>query len=312
VTTTTRVHLGAMNFGGRTPEAESMKMIHRAIERGVRHIDTANSYGESEHVVGKAIAKLKRDDVVVATKVGFDSPEGKLEGVSRAAILDACERSRRDLGVDAIDLHYLHTPVPETPIEESVDAMGELLAAKKIRAWGISNYAAWKIVEIARHCDARGIARPVMSQVGYNLLVRQLDAEYFPCAKKYVPHTTVFNALAGGLLAWMPGSSDDAPPKGSRFARVKMYRRRYWNPRAIESANAYRKVADDLGTTTGALAYRWLATRPGVDSILIGPGTMEQLDFALDQCALTLDDETMKRIDEIHEMLVGTDARYVR
>ena len=310
------ISLGAMNFGGRTPEPESRAIVARAIERGVARIDTANVYGDgvSERIVGQSLAALSstaRDRIEVATKVGLRQRGRAVEGLSRAAIERACDESLTNLGVDAIDLYYLHAPHPSTPLDETLDAIADLLEKKRIRAWGVSNFAAWQIVEIALRCDARSMPRPIASQVLYNLLVRQLDVDYFACARRYPLRTVVYNALAGGLLARQP-SHADAPPKGSRFDRVKMYQRRYWTEPMTRATARYAAIAGELGTTLPTMAYRWLVGRAGVDSILVGPATLEHLDFALDACALPLDAAAMKRIDETHEALVGTNAQYAR
>ena len=145
-----KVALGAMNFGKRTDESESKRIIDRAFELGVRHIDTANAYtdGNSERIVGKAI-KSRRADVTLATKVGFGRMAGgKPEGLSRTRIFEAIDESLGRLGTDYVDIYYLHVPDHATPIEESLDALAELYEKKKIRSWGISNYGAWQALEM--------------------------------------------------------------------------------------------------------------------------------------------------------------------
>ena len=144
---TARPVLGAMNFGKRTPEAESKAILRRALELGIVHIDTANAYGEgiSETIVGEAL-RGQRDKVTIATKCGFGRIAGKPEGLSRARIREAIDASLSRLGTDWVDVYYLHVPDHETPIDETLDGVAELLEQKKILGWGVSNYAAWQVL----------------------------------------------------------------------------------------------------------------------------------------------------------------------
>jgi aryl-alcohol dehydrogenase-like predicted oxidoreductase len=314
--------LGTMNFGKRTPEAEALRIIDRALDKGAVLLDTANAYtdGESERIVGRAL-RGRRGAALIATKVGLLRFGGELsglirvggrsEGLSRPRILQACDESLERLGTDYIDIYYLHAPDRETPIEESLSAIAELLRVGKIRAWAVSNYGAWQVLEMLSWCDREGVPRPVMAQQMYNLLVRQLDVEYLAFAQKYRLATAVYNPLAGGLLAGRhtPG---EPPPAGSRFDANPMYQRRYWTERLHAQVEDYRVLASALGVGLITLAYAWLASRSGVDSILVGPGTEAHLDDALAGAALRLDAETRSRIDDLHRTHRGTDATYVR
>src|SRR5262249_40608474 len=141
------------------------------------------------------------ESVQIATKVGFGRIDGKPEGLSRARILAAIKGSLQRLNTDYVDVYYLHVPDHVTPIEESLEAIHEILDAGKARHWGISNYASWQILEILGLADARNMPRPVIAQQMYNVFIRQLDIEYFPFTRQYPIHTTVYNPLAGGLLS---------------------------------------------------------------------------------------------------------------
>lgn len=307
-----KVALGTMNFASRTSPDESRRIMDRALERGVTVFDTANVYGdgESERRIGQAL-KGRRDAVRIATKVGLLRFGGKPEGLSRARILAACDESLGRLQTDFIDVYYLHAPDPLTPIGESLDALARLFEAKKIRAWGVSNFAAWQIGDLNAATEARGLPRPAVSQVLYNLLVRQLDVEYFAFARAHPIHTTVYNPLAGGLLARVPDVG--APvPKGSRFETNALYRKRYWTDAMTQGAGQYAAVAAELGLDTVALAYAFLASHPGIDSVLCGPASVAHLDAGLDGCAKTLTDAARSRIDAVHREFVGTDAKYAR
>jgi aryl-alcohol dehydrogenase-like predicted oxidoreductase len=308
-----RVTLGTMNFGKRTSAAESARIMDRAIERGVALFDTANMYadGESERLVGKAIAK-RRDSVVLATKVGYGrAAGGKFEGLSRAAITRALDESLGRLATDHVDVYYLHGPDAATPIEETIDAIAGEIARGRVRHLGVSNFASWQILEIDHLCDERGLARPRISQVIYNLLVRQVEIEYLRFARKYPIHTTVYNPLAGGLLTdrYHPG---DAVAAGSRFDKNRLYQKRYWNDRMLELVASYRALAAEHQRTMIELAYGWLAHTPGVDSILVGPGSVDHLDAALDAVAKPGVPELREAARALHEAFTGTDASYAR
>jgi aryl-alcohol dehydrogenase-like predicted oxidoreductase len=307
----TPLAVGCMNFGKRTSEAESQRVIRRAIERGLRFFDTANVYndGESERVLGRALGK-DRKDCFIATKVGLAGIPKKREGLSAAVVGKALDESLARLGTDYVDVYYLHAPDPEVPIEETVLAMKSALTSGKARAWGVSNYASWQMLEIDMLCDKHGAPRPAVSQMLYNLLIRQLEVEYFAFARRFPVHTTVYNPLAGGLLA---GRHKEGPvPAGSRFDKNGMYQRRYWSTRFFELVAAVGEIAKDEGMTMVDLSYAWVAGRPGVDSILLGPGDVEQLDAGIDGCAKRLSEGAKKRLDDLYLAFQGTDAKYAR
>jgi aryl-alcohol dehydrogenase-like predicted oxidoreductase len=304
--------LGTMNFGKRTPADESERIVRRALERGIRVFDTANAYndGASERILGRALGK-ERGSAVVATKVGFRRIGGKPEGLSPEAIERALAESLERLAVEAVDVYYLHAPDHATPIERTLGAMKALVDSGRVLAWGVSNYAAWQVLEMNRLADERSLARPVASQVLYNVLLRQLDVEYFAFTRRYPIHTTVFNPLAGGLLSGKH-RFEEAPRKGSRFDDNAFYQRRYWTRAMFERVEQLRVVADAEGLTLVQLAYAFAASRPDVDSILVGPATVAQLDDALDAVGRTLSADALARIDELWRVWNGTDTSYVR
>jgi aryl-alcohol dehydrogenase-like predicted oxidoreductase len=297
-----------MNFGRRTPEAESKRILARALELGIRHIDTANAYndGASERIVGEAISG-KRDQVTLATKCGWARIGGKAEGLSRARILAAIDESLARLKTDWVDVYYLHVPDHGTPITETLDAIAELLDKKKIRAWGVSNYAAWQILEMLSISKTP----PAMAQQLYNVLIRQLDIEYFAFAKKYALHTVVYNPLAGGLLSGKH-VRDGSTQKGSRFENNKLYQGRYFTNVMFDRVEALSEIAKREGMRLVELAYAWVAGAPGVDSILLGPTSVAQLDDGVGACKRVLPPELRAEIDELHQAWTGTDSKYVR
>jgi aryl-alcohol dehydrogenase-like predicted oxidoreductase len=304
--------LGAMNFGNRTDPRDSDRIVRRALERGIRIFDTANSYngGESERILGRSLGG-DRDRVILATKVGLGPVPGKREGLSDAAIVRALGASLERLGASHVDLYYLHVPDRATPIEQTIDAMKRLVDSRRVLAWGVSNYASWEVFEMNLLADARALARPVVAQMLYNAIHRQLDVEYFAFAQRYPIHTTTYNALAGGLLSGRH-TFTEAPLKGSRFHANAMYQRRYWTRTMFDHVEQLRTVAEAEGCSLVELAYAWVASRPDVDSVLVGPASVEQLDQAIDAVSRTLSPETLTRIDELAREWIGTDTHYVR
>jgi aryl-alcohol dehydrogenase-like predicted oxidoreductase len=309
------VAVGTMNFGKRAPEPEAKKIVKRAFERGLVWFDTANAYenGESEKILGRALKEVDgatRATAIVASKVGLARPDRRAEGLAKSTVLAACDASLSRLGVDALDRDYLHAPDRATPIQETLSAVAELLDKGKIRAWGISNYASWEVLEMNLVADAMTMPRPVIAQQIYNLLVRQLEIEWFKFTAKHPIHTTVYNALAGGLLA--REHVLETIPAGSRFDKNTMYQRRYWSDAMFAFTKALRAIAEDEGVSLAELAYAWLSDRPGVDSVLVGPATVAQLDAACDGLAKKLGDRAKQRIDEAHQAFTGTDVTYAR
>lgn len=307
-----RIALGAMNFGKRTSEQDSKALIARALELGIRHIDTANAYtdGNSERIVGEAI-KGKRDEIVLATKCGFGRVAGKPEGLSRPRLHSAIDESLERLGTDYVDIYYLHVPDHDTPIEETLDGVADLLEDQKIRAWGVSNYGAWQVLEMMHVADARKMPRPIIAQQLYNVLLRQLDVEWFAFARRYELHTIVYNPLAGGLLSGKH-VRDGSTQKGSRFDKNRLYQGRYFTDAMFDRVDALSDLARAEGMSLLELSYAWLSGAAGVDSILLGPASVKQLEEGVAACSRGLTPEVRGVVDALHRVWMGTDASYVR
>ena len=296
--------VGTMNFGKRTAEAESRRIVERALERGLDFFDTANVYneGESERILGRA---LHGRSARIATKVGIGKMSAP-EGLSPARIAAAIEESLKRLGMERVELYYFHKPDHGQPLEASLEAVRKLIDAGKVGHFGASNFASWQLLEMIQ----LGL-KPRVSQLLYNLAIRQLEHEYFRFARKYAVHTTVYNPLGGGLLTGKV--KRDAPlASGSRFDKNPMYQKRYLSDRFFDLAEAFARLAAEAGRTPVALAYQWVAARPGVDSILLGPASVEQLDAAIDAVAQPLPKEIIDRADELYRAFQGTDASYAR
>jgi len=197
-----RLCLGSMMFGGATDEPTAARIVARAREQGVNFIDTADGYnaGRSEEIVGRAI-KAQRSWWVLATKCANPTGEGpNARGVSRRHVFDAVDGSLRRLGVDVIDLLYLHKEDHATPLAETVRALGDLIRAGKIRYFGVSNYRSWRVAEICRLCDEAGIDRPIASQPLYNALNREVEVEHLPACGYFGLGVVPYSPLARGVL----------------------------------------------------------------------------------------------------------------
>ncbi|MFK7930151.1 MAG: aldo/keto reductase [Myxococcota bacterium] len=297
--------LGCMNFGKRTDADESLRIVDAAVDAGLTLLDTANAYngGESERIVGRALAR--HPSLKVATKVGFGRIDGALEGLRPDHIIAACEASLQRLNVETIDLYYLHLPDYSVPIADSLGAMARLMEAGKIREVGVSNFASWQVLQMHQSL------RPAVAQHMYNPLIRQLDVEWFQFAQAFPIHTTVYNPLAGGLLTGQHSLEAGAVP-GGRFDKNPLYEGRYWRSAMFEGVDALSDVARAEGISLLQLAYAFVLRHPGVDSVLIGPGTQAHLQDALSARQVVLSTDALARIDEVYVNLVGTDATYAR
>jgi aryl-alcohol dehydrogenase-like predicted oxidoreductase len=271
--------LGAMMFGGPADEAQSQRMIAVARDAGINFIDTADVYngGKSEEVVGRAI-RAERDQWVVATKLnGIMGPGPNQRGSSRKWIFEAARRSLARLGTDYIDVYYLHREDLETPLEESVHALGDLVRAGMIRYFALSNHKAWRIAEICSICDRIGLDRPVATQPHYNALNRMAEVEQFPAASYYGLGIVPYSPLARGVLSgkYPPNA---APPADSRAARndFRMMQTE-WRPESLAIAQKLKAHAEALGMTPSQFALAWVLDNQLVTSVICGPRTEAQL-----------------------------------
>lgn len=288
--------LGAMMFGGRTNEADSKEIIARAREQGVNFLDTADAYnkGESERVVGGAL-QAERDRWILATKVYNPMGEGPNErGLSRRWLLQACEASLQRLGTDYIDVYYLHKEDLDTPLEETVAAIGDLIRSGKILYFGVSNFRAWRIAEVCRICDAFGVLRPVVSQPVYNALNRMPEVEHLPACAHYGLGVFPYSPLARGILTGK--YAPDAEPSSDTRAGVKDKRmmETEWRRESLVIAQRIKQHAQSRGTTAGHFALAWVLHNRLITGVVAGPRTLEQWDGYLGGLSyrFTVDDET--------------------
>jgi aryl-alcohol dehydrogenase-like predicted oxidoreductase len=295
--------------GGNPDEDECIRIVHRALEAGINFIDTADVYsrGGSEEIVGRAI-RGRRDDVVLATKVhGRMGDDPNMRGNSRRWIVREVEESLRRLGTDHIDLYQLHRPDPDTDLEETMEALTDLVREGKVRSVGTSAFPAWQLVEAHWIAERRGLVRPRCEQSSYSILVRAAELDVFPVALRFGMGVIAYSPLAGG---WLTGKyrRGEEPPEGSRMARSKAMGGRF-GPRFDESrpevqqryevVEALARVADKAGTSLTHLALAFTVAHPAVTSAIIGPRTLEQLEDLLAGADVRLHDEVFDAIDEV-------------
>jgi aryl-alcohol dehydrogenase-like predicted oxidoreductase len=303
--------LGAMMFGawGEPDHDVSIKIINRALDAGINFIDTADVYsqGESEEIVGKALAGGRRDDVILATKVHSqmgvqfgEQGDPNKRGNSRRWITREVENSLRRLQTDWIDLYQVHRPDPATDVEETLGALTDLQRQGKIRVFGSSTYPAHEIVEAQWVAERRGLGRFVTEQPPYSILVRGIEADVLPTAEKYGMGIIPWSPLAGGWLTGRYRKGHDVPE--SHRAQRLPGRYDLSNPsnRAkLDAAEELALLAEDAGLSLIHLALAFTLAHPAVTAPIIGPRTMEQLESQLGALDVTLGDDVLDRIDKI-------------
>jgi aryl-alcohol dehydrogenase-like predicted oxidoreductase len=306
--------LGSAMFGpwGNSDERECTNIIHRALDAGINLIDTADVYsdGQAEEIIGRAIHP-RRDEVIVATKVHAPMGAGPNDrGNSRLWIMRAVEASLRRLATDHIDLYQVHRPQPETAIDETLQALSDLITQGKVRYIGSSTFQAWQQVEAQAASRNLRCARFICEQPPYSILVRSIERDVLPVAERYRLGVIVWSPLAGGWLAGKYGHGK-APPPGSRAARFREYRSRggRMDERYQLSNRANQdkfRIVDnlaDLAAQAGlpllGMALAFTLSHPAVTSSIIGPRTQDQLDLILAQADTRLDDATLDSIDEL-------------
>jgi aryl-alcohol dehydrogenase-like predicted oxidoreductase len=295
-----------MMFGawGNTDHADSIRIIHRALDAGINFVDTADVYsaGESEEILGKAIRTppSRRDDIVLATKVY--SPMGEdpnRRGISRRWIIAEVENSLRRLATDWIDLYQIHRPDPNTDIDETLAALTDLVQQGKVRYIGSSSLSAGQIVEAQWVARDRRLERFRTEQPPYSLLVRGIELDVLPTAARHGMGILTYSPLAGGWLSgrWTADAAPTSPARKRLAARYDMSLPE--NQRKLEATQALGEVADDAGLSLIELAIAFVVNHPAVTSAIIGPRTVEQLDSQLTAADVVLDAAVLDRIDDI-------------
>jgi aryl-alcohol dehydrogenase (NADP+) len=293
--------LGTMMFGDRTDAVEAGRIVASAREAGVNFIDTADVYakGESEKITGKLIAS-DRDRWVLATKVANamgDDPNRR--GTSRKWVMRAIDESLARLATDYVDIYYLHRDIEETPIEETVTAMGDLIRAGKIRHFGVSNFRGWRIAELVSVCRALGIPRPIVCQPYYNAMNRQPENDILPACAHYGLGVVPYSPLARGVLTgkYQPGAAPEAESRAGR--KDKRFMETEFREESLAIAQKVKAHAEKKGMSPGHLAVNWVLANPIVTSVIAGPRTMEQWNDYLGALGRKFDAEDESLIDSL-------------
>jgi aryl-alcohol dehydrogenase-like predicted oxidoreductase len=300
--------LGAMMFGdwGTKDHEESIRIIHRALDAGINFIDTADVYsqGESEAIVGKALAGARRDDVVLASKVHMPMGEDPNQrGNSRRWIVREVENSLRRLGTDWIDLYQIHRYDPDTDIDDTLGALTDLVRAGKVRYIGHSTFPVSAIVEAQWTARDRGRERFVCEQPPYSILTRANEADVLPTCQRYGMGVIPYSPLAGG---WLSGRyRKDVDVQGPMSPARRQLANRFdmtmpVNQRKLEAAEQLAQLAEEAGISLIEMAIAFVVRHPAVTAAIIGPRTMEHLESQLAAADIELSDEVLDRIDEIN------------
>jgi aryl-alcohol dehydrogenase-like predicted oxidoreductase len=298
-------------------ESTAVRMIHRFLDAGGNHIDTANVYvgGRSEEIVGKAI-KNHRDQVVLATKVRFPMGENPNElGLSRYHIIHSVEDSLRRLQTDTIDLLYMHAWDPLTPLEESLRTFDDLVTAGKVRYIGVSNFKAWQLMKALGISDLHGWVRFVAAQYQYSLVERNIEFEYIDLSLSEEVGIVPWGALGGGFLSGKY-RRDERPAEG-RLAMMPDDTEEAWDRRNVGKNWRILDVMDDIvtsydGLTHSQVALAWLLAQPAVDSVLIGVRTEAQLEDNLKAAEVLLSPDELARLDEVSALEEGYPYRFLK
>ena len=299
--------LGTMNFGWHTSEEDSFKIMDRALELGINFFDTADVYGWSvehgttEEIIGRWLAQGggRRDAVVLATKVynpvdrKANLPEVNSDGTSLSAykIRKHCEGSLKRLQTDWIDLYQMHHIDRDCPWDETWQSFDTLVKQGKVVYVGSSNFAGWDIATACQEASRRGLMGLVSEQSTYHLDNRMIELEVIPACRQYGVGMIPWSPLGGGLLGGALEKLDTGRRTDEQFAKQVNEKR--------EQLERYEALCKELGHPPGEVAIAWLLHNPVVTAPIIGPRTMEQLESAVRATAIELDEETMKKLDEI-------------
>jgi aryl-alcohol dehydrogenase (NADP+) len=304
-----RLCLGTMTFGLQVDEPASVAILDKAAEGGIDFLDTSDAYplggdlstrGVTEEILGRWL-RGKRDRFIVATKCFAPTGPAPFDGGnSRKHILAAIDDSLRRLQTDYIDLYQLHGYDPQTPIDETLGALDDLVRQGKVRYTGCSNFLTYQLVRAVGRSETLGLARFDSVQPRYNLLFRQIEREMLPfCAEEGVG-VIPYNPIAGGLLSGKHARSAP-PPEGSRFTlgtAAQAYQDRYWHDREFDTVELLRQLAEKAGVSLVTLSVAWVLANEAITAPIIGASRPGQLDDSLAALGFQLDDELKRQLDE--------------
>ena len=303
-----RLCLGMMTYGSPCwrdwvlPEEAGRRFVRQALDHGINFFDTADMYsrGVSEEILGRAVRDLtRRDQVVVATKAYFPMGDGPNDrGLSRKHLFDAVDASLRRLGMDHVDLYQIHRFDPETPIEETLDALNDIVRSGRARYLGASSMFAWQFARTLHTADRRGWARFVTMQNHYNLVYREEEREMMPLCRAEGVGVIPWSPLARGFLAGNRPAEAESPAPSSRARSDDFARKLYFAPADFEIVERVKALAGRRGVAPAQVALAWLIRQPGVTSPIVGTSRPEQLDQLVAALDITLDDEECAFLEE--------------
>jgi aryl-alcohol dehydrogenase (NADP+) len=314
-----RLCLGTMTFGVQCDEAQSVAILDRAAEAGITFLDTADVYplggagqevGRTEEYLGRWL-RGRREDYIVATKcVGVMSRRRWDRGASRKHVLDAVDASLRRLQTDYIDLYQLHSYDPETPIDETLRALDDVVRSGKVRYVGCSNFLAYQVARAIGRSEALGLVRFDSVQPRYNMLFRSNERELFKLCVEEGVGVIPYNPLAGGFLTGKHTAG--APTEGTRFAlgggAGERYLERYWHEQMFATVEELRRLAADAGMSLAQLAVAWCLAQPAITAPIIGASKPSQLDDAIAAVTTPLEPELYARVDDLTRAYRASDA----
>ncbi len=299
-----------LTYGGSVEEERARECIHRAYELGINFFDTANVYaqGAAEEIVGRALKGFARESYFLATKVYFPMGDGPNDrGLSRKHIVEQCHASLRRLGVDYVDLYQCHRYDTETPLEETLRALDDLVRQGKVLYVGVSEWSADQISDALKIADEMGFDRIVSNQPRYNMIQRHIERRVMPLCEVEGVGQVVFSPLGQGVLTgkYRPG---EAPAEGTRAANPEQsaFMRELMNEKVLSAVDGLRDVASDLGLSMSQLALAWVLRRENVSSAIIGASRPEQVEDNVGASGVELSPEVLERIDGILSGVIQT------
>jgi 1-deoxyxylulose-5-phosphate synthase len=316
-----RLCLGTMTFGLQSDEATGVAVMDKAVEGGVDFFDTSDAYplggdlttrGRTEEIIGRWLTG-KRDRIILATKCFAPTGPAPFDGGnSRKHIMSAVEASLRRLGTDYIDLYQLHGYDRNTPIDETLSALDDLVHSGKVRYVGCSNFLTYQLVRAIGRSETLRLARFDSVQPRYNLLFRQIEREMLPFCEEDGVGVISYNPIAGGLLSGKHNRSAE-PPEGTRFTlgnAGSTYQQRYWHEQMFDTVEALRKLADEAGVSLVTLSVAWVLANKAITAPIIGASQPRQLDASLAAATYELDPDLKQRLDDLtHDYRMGDAAR---
>jgi aflatoxin B1 aldehyde reductase len=306
--------LGAMTFGNQVDQTTADKMVRLFLDSGHTEIDTAYVYtnGESETILGKILKGIDRDSYSIATKAA-----PRVKGLRPEALEEQLITSLKRLGLDYVDIFYLHMPDPSTPIELTLKACDKLHKQGKFKNLGLSNYAAWHVAQIKCICEKNSFVQPQVYQGMYNVLTRQVEIELFPCIREYGISFYAYNPLSAGLLTGRYQRFEDLPKDG-RFKVMEYYKDRYWKREYFEVIGELIEASAGSGISMPAAALIWLMKHSALngvmgDGIILGVSKLEHLKENLEYLEKpSLMEETVKKYNDVWDKVKGCCPKYFR